>query len=223
MTVGAELLVIVPSRGRPQNIDRLVTTIRATTKRVDILVCLDDDDAANYPRLPGVEYRVGPRVRFCATVNEASADFTRYPYFAVLGDDVVPETIGWDEKLIAPLRGKPFGISYGADGNWPNGELPTHIVVTSTMQKTLGWLCVPGLIHLCADMGWLDLGNALNALHYCPDVSMQHYHRWGGRAADDATYQEANSTAQAALDHARYQEWRGSPDFTNAVQLLAAL
>lgn len=219
------MLVIVPSRGRPHNVQRLVDAIRATaTTDPTIIIGLDEDDEANYPRLDGVRYSVGPRTRFCRTVNDiAVEEGPRYDYLAILGDDVVPETVGWDEQLIAAIADDPFGIAYGADGNWPNGELPTHIVVTSSMVEALGWVCVPVLAHLCADLGWKDLAEATGTLHYLPAVSMQHLHRWGDRAPDDQTYREANGTEQAAQDHTAYQEWRESPAFDDAVAALRAL
>ena len=42
-----DLLVIVPSRGRPKNIARLLDSLRETSKlRTHLHVCVDDDDPA---------------------------------------------------------------------------------------------------------------------------------------------------------------------------------
>ena len=51
-------LVIVPSRSRPDSIDRAVKFLKETSIISDICVAIDDDQADLYPRLDGVIYEV---------------------------------------------------------------------------------------------------------------------------------------------------------------------
>lgn len=218
------LLAIVPSRGRPGNIERLWGAIQATTEgEVDLLVCLDDDDERNYPRLDGVRYDVGPRLRLTGSWNKAAAENSyAYDYFAFLGDDVVPETTGWDTALVGELDGLPFGVAYGDDGI-QHENLPTHAVIPSRMVEALGWVALPSTKHLYLDVVWKALGEATGTLRYRPDVLLTHYHRNIGLAPADETYREANDTQQALDDRDAFLAWHNSDAFNWAVDRLKGL
>ena len=101
-----DLLVIVPSRGRPGSIARLLDAVHATAKmRTHVHVAVDDDD----PELERYRYvmkqaaaegdvlTTGPRKGLCAWTNEIAIEQAgRYPFLASLGDDHVPYTPGRD-------------------------------------------------------------------------------------------------------------------------------
>ena len=60
----SDLLVIVPSRGRPQNIKRLMTAMKQTCRGdTELLVSLDDDDPACGAYPLGPEYQTLTGVR----------------------------------------------------------------------------------------------------------------------------------------------------------------
>jgi len=73
------LLIVVPTRGRPGNIARLLDSVHATSKlKTHIHIGVDDDDPEleNYHRVmdkaakPGDEMTVGPRKGLTAWTNE---------------------------------------------------------------------------------------------------------------------------------------------------------
>ena len=62
-------LVIIPSRSRPESIDRAVKALKEHSILSDICVAIDDDQADLYPRLDDVIYEVNPRLRMNGTLN----------------------------------------------------------------------------------------------------------------------------------------------------------
>src|SRR6201993_4928759 len=95
-----DLLVIVPSRGRPGNVARLLDAVHATAKmRTHVHVAVDDDDPElerdrEVMKLAAAEGDVataGALMGLAAWTNEIGvAQAGRYPFLASLGDDHVP-------------------------------------------------------------------------------------------------------------------------------------
>jgi hypothetical protein len=208
-----KLAIAVPTRGRPHNLQRLAEAIEKTaTVPHEIFARIDDDDKSEYPKLKNVRYVYGPRIYFAKSVNELAqiALDEKFTHLAILGDDVVPQTVGWDEMLIKSLPG--LGVAYGSDGleNLHGADLPTHVVVPIEMYKLLGWIALPELRHLYCDNVWRELGKLTNFV-YSPEVKLTHLHRWNKTAPDDKTYQEANDKNKASVDFATFQKWRTGP------------
>lgn len=218
----SKLAITVPTRGRPHNLKRLAEAARKTcTTDYEIFARLDDDDTAEYPPLDNVTYIVGPRIFFAASLNELSAIAAEkgFTHIAILGDDVLPETKGWDEAMINALP--DLGVAYGSDGleNLHGQDLPTHVVVPIEMYKRLGWLGLPTLRHLFCDNVWRELGK-MTTFKYLPNVKLTHLHRWNQTAPDDKTYQEANDKIKRDLDKAAFEAWR---DGSGLLEAKAAL
>lgn len=204
----ADLLIPVPSRGRPHNIARLVDTVKQTaTGDVDILVILDDDDEQQYPRIDGVDYLVTGRLGLARSYNLALGRILEYPYAALLNDDHVPETPGWDQELIGEIdRMGGTGIAYGADGI--QATLCTAPIVSTDIFRHLGWVSLPGLRHWYIDNVWYQLGLGLGRIIRRPDVVTRHHHRINGLAPDDATYREVSDNHELTdADRTRYTAW----------------
>lgn len=217
-----KLLIVVPSRGRPKNVERLRKALVDTlTTDATVVVCLDDDDAWQYPVYADWAYLVEPRMRLAAWVNFAVDRYRAgHTHMILLGDDVVPETVGWDERLLAALSDVNFGISYGDDGI-QHENLPTHAVVSLTMYDVLGWVALPLVKHLYLDNVWKVLAEFTGTLRYLPDVKLTHMHRNLGLAEDDLVYREANDSPQANADRAAFAAWHASSDFVEAAAALA--
>lgn len=211
--MSADLLMIVPSRGRPHNIAALWDAWQATTSgAAGLLVALDDDD----PTLPGyrdvcadrgIELTVGPRLRMCPTLNKVAVE--RAPHhFAIgfLGDDHRPRSLGWDTHYLAELKTLGTGFVYGND-LVAKDRLPTQVAVTSNIVQTLGWMALPGLLHLWCDNVWWDLGHAIDRITYLPDVVVEHCHPLAGTAAEDDGYREVNAPAAFEADRLIYADW----------------
>lgn len=208
-----KLAVAVPSRARPHNLKRLADALKATcTGEYKLIARIDDDDPEldGYKKLDGAEIVVGPRTFFTKSVNELAeiASKRGFTHLAILGDDVLPETKGWDEKMISALNGK-LGVVYASDGleHLHGYDLPTHVVVPVEMYHKLGWIGLPTSRHLFCDNAWRELGK-LTQFIYLKDVKLTHLHRWNKSAPDDQTYQEANDKVKREHDKMAFVRWR---------------
>lgn len=185
-----DLLVIIPTRGRKENVLRLYNHLSETP--IDFLFCMDDDDPLSdelYPRVANL--MVGPSKRLGPWLNEVSKQYVNmFHTIGFIGDDVMPRTDNWWEHIINSH--KKNSIVYGNDGNM--GEhLPTSVFMDSGLIKRLGYMVYPEFTHLYIDNHWKALGESLGTLEYLPDVYLEHLHPAVGKAKNDATYEAANS------------------------------
>lgn len=221
------LAILCPSRGRPTNLARLRDAVNATTTNARIYTRIDDDDAHvdEYATITGVTMFRGPRIFYGASVNELAAVAVAdgATHLAMFGDDVVPETVGWDRILIEALGGR-LGIAYGDDGlrHKHAPDLPTHYVTQAELFTRLGWLVLPTLRHLFADDVAREIGKGLGNLVYVDEAKLEHRHRWVGKAPDDLTYREANDKQKRELDKRAYLAWRNGPGYQAAIEVLTA-
>ena len=200
-----DLLIAVPSRGRPESVARLWDAMQATCLGdTHLLVGLDDDDESGYERIPDVEYEVRAGLRGgVAWFNELAVSRTgQFRFIGALGDDFLPRTPGWDARIMEALRRTPF--AYGNEmypGRGP-GESCCHIFCRSAVVTALGYLGPPALKHMFVDNIWVQWGRAAGVT-YLGDVVIEHLHPSAGKAQTDDTYQ-----ASAALMEPDEQAWR---------------
>lgn len=195
------MLVIVPTRGRPQNIARLEKALKDTrTSVADFLYVVDDDDpsAMDYARMGLERLSVIPRMRLVGSLNFIAPRYTgQYDAIGFMGDDHLPVTPFWDQTILTEIASqdvfrRPL-VAYGND-LIQGANLPTAVFMSSRVVKALGWFAPPVLTHLYADNFWLLLGQELGALTYLPDVVIQHLHPVGGTAPWDDGYSEMSAT-----------------------------
>lgn len=199
----SDLTVIVPSRGRPQNIVRLMQEWHDTQADARLCVVVDADDPtrAQYPGEP----LVVERKRLCPTLNEVAMTVST-PYVGFIGDDHSVKVPGWDALVCENLASMGTGIVYGDDG-LVGAALPTAWFMTTNIVHALGYMVPPGLIHLYADNAIHILGQRTGCLRYLPELSVEHLHPAAGKAPWDARYAEVNSQAQYHADQAAYDAY----------------
>lgn len=210
-----DLVVIVPSRGRPQAVADLAQACRDTcTADTVLLVVLDTDD----PTAPQYAAPSGTTVFFAHTepaghvgainagAQRALQDFAPFAV-AKLDDDHRPRTKGWDARLLAALRELGTGIAYGND-LLQGQRLPTAPAMTADIVQALGYMGPPELGHLYVDDFWRDLGASAGCLRYLPNVIIEHLHPLAGKAAVDAGYLRANDPAQFRRDGTAYETYK---------------
>lgn len=215
----ADLVVIVPSRGRPGEIAALAMAFWDTcTAGTQLVVVIDADDPSRRSYhdalrgMPNVPYILEqPPGNTMVTALNLGALMAAERGFAVgfMGDDHRPRTFGWDRAYLDALRDLGTGIVYGDDGL--QGEnLPTQVAMTSDIVRALGWMALPGLRHLYVDNVWKALGAAADCLRYLPDVLVEHMHPFAGKAELDDSYARVNSAEIAGHDLDVYERWLGS-------------
>lgn len=213
-----DLLVITPSRGRPQRLTEMLdATLSLSRAATDVAVAHDRDDPefAGYLALSAslaedqrVLWYSGPRRSLTGWTNHVALEQApHYRAVASLGDDHLPRTEGWDKMLLDAIReAGGTGIGYGDD--LLQRTLPTAAVVTCDIVMALGWMCLPGTSHYCVDNTWLDLGQEAGCLAHRPEVIIEHMHPHAGKAPSDATYNDAGGFSEGHPDWVTYQDWR---------------
>ena len=211
--MAGDLLVITPSRGRPQNAARLVEAVHATRKAVThVHIAVDDDD----PALPeyrkavrcmedGDEFEVGPRGGLAEWTNRVAVRrASEYRYLASFGDDMVPRTPGWDAALIRAIEGMGgTGMAYPWTAT--REDIGEAIVMSSDIVSALGWMALPECSHWYIDDAWTALGRAAGCLRYLRAVAVDHLNPVA-QGRPDATSRD-NGRSLAA-DKAAYEAWQ---------------
>lgn len=220
------IVVVMPTRGRPEAASKTMQSFLDTAARVDtsLVIAVDSDD----PTL--MDYRfIGPRpVPY--TVNM----MTLQPYetgnlvkatnsavdrimrsaepgdiIANIGDDHRFRTHGWD-KIIRDALVKP-GIAYG-DDLFQRENLPTAPFISYEVIKALGYYAEPGLKHMYIDNVWKDIGRGIGNLVYLPEVVIEHVHPQApnrkNAAPWDDQYLSYNNDQFKNEEQQAYLHWR---------------
>lgn len=199
------MLILVPTRGRPENAQRLWEAIQRTSD-ASAIFCVDEDD----PRLDdyksaGFPLYIGRRRRLVGTLNYVSERYAdEYDIIGFLGDDTLPKTYRWDLRIIDNFQKNM--VAYANDGHQREG-LPTGVFLDSNIIRVLGYMVPPTFIHLFADNYWKTLGEALNTLQYFADIDIEHLHPYAGKAEHDQTYAEANASPIWQNDERAFHEY----------------
>ena len=212
-TPPAPIVYLVPSRGRPHNIEQLVDAWD-TTRNGDasLVVAVDDDDTRldDYRALDLPEWAelvVGPRLRLGGTLNALTPELAgRYAGVGFMGDDHRPRSLRWDLEVACTLEDTPGAVVYGND-LIQGAALPTAVLLDSRIITALGYFVPPGMLHLWLDNYWLELGRRLGTLRYLDAVVIEHVHPITGRAAWDDSDRENNSDATWTADEARFRQY----------------
>src|ERR1700756_2732956 len=150
----SDLVMLVPSRGRPASVRRLHDNFYSTVSEASMVVLVDDDDPAlqeYYSDSNRLNYtlRVGPRIRQGPTLNKWSKYFAgvqfstqwtgkplywtyAHSFIGWMGDDTELLTPNWDTSLTEAISSKGgTGVAYGDDGQY-SGTKPEALVVLSS-------------------------------------------------------------------------------------------
>lgn len=231
------LTVLVPTRGRPQNLAELWQAFTETcTGETRLFACvdLDDPELPEYERVHESAYEtgtadrdaprflllIGPRLRLGGTLNMvAPYQAGRAPYLGFMGDDHRPRTVGWDTAYMDALDSLGTGLVYGND-LVQGAALPTQVAMTSDIVLATGHMVPPGAVHLYLDNAWLALGRALDAITYLPDVVVEHCHPIAGTGTWDAGYAECNTDELSDADRQVFERWQANdlPDWVRKIK-----
>lgn len=217
MAEARDLLVIVPSRSRPDNVAALATAWADTGTTAHLMVCVDDDDetAGDYARVQrehgNFRLAIGPRLRLGGTLNNyARREAPSRAAIGFMGDDHRPRTQGWDEQVMAAMTAaeaeRRYGVVYGND-LFQGQNLPTAVFMSAEIIRRIGYMVPPKQVHLYLDDFWKQLGSTLDALRYLPDTIIEHMHPAAGKGASDPLYDEVNSPQMYDADRAAFADY----------------
>lgn len=226
----ADLAVLVPSRGRPENLERLIRAVHATAKgRTHVLAGIDQDDPRfdAYTALRATTLLIGDAIRTSVqrrnlvewTNQLARRTQGMYRFYASLGDDMIPRTPGWDIKLMGAID-EDFGgtgIAYPWDGI--RDDIPEAYVVSADLVETLGWVMQPSLQHFWNDNVWADIGHGAGCIRQLRGVVIEHANVGTGRAVVDQT--ALDNGTKIAADKLAYEAWFRSERTSDIEKVLA--
>lgn len=236
----ARMLIIVPTRSRPENVAKVVRAWEETDafRHADLLFAYDRDDPkftgylSALDRLPlyAVAYRLNKWKPLVPKLNEVAAYYGRVSsYFAIgfAGDDHLPRTHGWAARYLEKLIEMGTGVVSCPDGYRPD-KLPTQWAMTADIVRALGRMVPAPVEHLYCDNAVQDLAEAAGCYAYLDDVLIEHMHPLAGKTKFDDQYRHVNRPDQFRQDSAAYEEWKrpGAVQFrlqVNAIQKTRAL
>ena len=212
-----DLLVIVPTRGRPESLPKISAAWMATGefKHADLVYVVDADDPAvddyeaTWERLvfAGRMVRAEKREPLVPKLDAAALAFAG-DYFALgfAGDDHIPRTHGWAKTMVAAMREMGTGVVYG-DDLLQRERLCTSWAMTSDIVRALGRMVPAPVEHMYCDNAVMDLARLAGCLRYLPDVVIEHMHPIAGKAGMDAGYERVNRPEQYRADELAYGWW----------------
>lgn len=203
------LLVLCPTRGRPQAAAEAYASFLETRERDDtgiLFVVNDDEDPAIYGDLPLL--RVSKR-EWMNEVLQSGVDrilATREPtYLGFIGDDNRFRTPGWDSVVDECLSTTGGGFAYAND--LARTDLPTHVFVNTSIVRALGYFGLRGAHHLYIDNAWKVLATAADCLYFFPDVVIEHLHPLFGKGVMDTSYEKSNAPSVYEHDGDIFDAW----------------
>jgi glycosyltransferase involved in cell wall biosynthesis len=221
-----KMCVVVPSRGRPENAERLAQAFKDTNTEADLYIVIDNDDpkwneyakSENYKKLPA-DNKTGGCAKSLNTGAVYLLDITKFPLydcFVFMGDDHIPRTQGWDKAFIQAL-GQNTGIVYG-DDLLQGANLPTAFGMSRDLVNELRGMTFPGCVHLFFDNFVKQLGLDLEYLKYLPDVIIEHLHPVAGKAEMDEGYARVNQPKWYENDLLTLQKYLASMEYAELVR-----
>lgn len=223
----ARMLIIVPTRSRPENVAKVVRAWEETDafEHASLLFAFDRDDpkAGEYQQalaevdgpwrgvhglsLPEWQPLV-PKLNGVA-VAEVTGEWRHFDYFAIgfAGDDHLPRTPGWAARYLEKLIEMGTGVVSCPDGYRPD-KLPTQWAMTADIVRALGRMVPAPVEHLYCDNAVQDLAEAAGCYAYLDDVLIEHMHPLAGKTKFDDQYRHVNRPDQFRQDSEAYEEWK---------------
>jgi hypothetical protein len=207
-----DLLVMVPTRGRKAQCERLLKSFNEMTDDADLVFVTDGDDHSYDDMDWGDAGRwvIDPRESLSGKLNK-TAEIHAHDYDALMfvGDDHVFGTPGWDSimmKTLADMGGT--GMVYPDDKR--RTDVPEIILISSDIVRALGHFAEPTLKHYYLDNSWGELGKRAGLIRFCREAVVEHLHySVCDETERDQTYVEAEN-AWGGQDYTAFRDWQAN-------------
>lgn len=204
-------MFLLPTRERPENLDRFLRCYSDTRAESPITILLDECDrflgdylTLSFPE--NVSYELAERVKPAQRMNNFVSKNRDLDWYGILADDVIPLTVFWDRILVS--RAGKNKIAYPND-LIQKENLCTHPVVGGDIVRDLGFLIFPGVKHYFGDNVLHVVGQCIDGLEYCEDVILRHEHNIITGIKDGVTMQLETSYTE---DEAAFKAWVDLPE-----------
>lgn len=228
MTDSASLLVLCPSRGRPDAAvatNETFTKTRANSWRTSLKFVLDADDptAERYSDLSTIVLEPDRTGNMVKALNSAAIDVAPfYDIVGFVGDDHRFRTTGWDDAIREAIANLGSGFVYANDLA-QRENLPTQVFISSNILLALGWMGLPSCHHLYIDNAWKVLGSNLDRMRYLPNVVIEHLHPAYGKGEWDEGHVRVNTGEMYHHDAMAFEAWMRSGAMEDIARARAAL
>lgn len=193
MVLLVSITICFPTRGRPDNVKRLVESVLTTTANPTQIVVYMDEDDDSLPivgTLDAVSVIVGPRKTLSSCYNDC-AEVAKGDILMFAGDDVVFRTKDWDvkvEEAFAVYEDRILFV-HGDDGYWGD-NLGTHGFLHRNWINAVGYFTPPYFACDFTDLWITDVANVLHRRTFLRDVLFEHMHPAFNKAEWDKTHNE---------------------------------
>lgn len=192
--------ILTPTRGRPDNIIRLIESALDTALRKNLIefifyVDYDDqmsDNAIERASIAGAQTMtiMGERIvlseMWNACARAAHADVMMH-----CGDDIIFRSDNWDEHVLGEFEKYPDGIVlvHGRDG-YQDERLATHGFRHRNWMDVVGNFVPPYFSSDYNDTWVTEVADKLGRRRYIPEVYTEHMHPVVNKGPLDLTHQE---------------------------------
>lgn len=223
-----DLVIVVPSRERPDAMSNMLLEFVATCTGNTVLVPVVDNNDPTLELYPK-ETLAAPTRGMVQTLNWGVASVLNdmKPYaVGFMGDDHRPITRGWDKVYLQTLNElqdlRGAGIVYGND-LLQGKNLPTQVAMTANIPRALGYMAPPQFGHLFVDNVWKAWGEKADCMRYLPDIIIEHRHPIALKAKWDAGYHRVNSETQQRADRQKWFDYRNGVGLTHDAAVIKRL
>lgn len=220
-----EMIIIVPTRGRPDNVSKVIQAWEDTGAAEDgaeLEFAIDGDDPAREEYEEAIHVAPGwvkramlsewrPMVYKLNFVANPTSWAPAAPFaLGFAGDDHLPRTAGWAGRYLRALREMGTGVVSCPDG-YRTDQLPTQWAMTTDIVRALGRMVPAPVDHLFCDNAVWELAKGAGRYHYLKGDLIEHMHPLAGKGGWDPQYKRVNARAQWRDDQAAYEKWLADP------------
>lgn len=187
-----KISILCPTRGRPQNVSRLVDSIEKTSTIMPEIVFYVDEDDDSFPQVftsPEIKVVRGPRIIMSEMWNKC-VEASTGEILMMGGDDLIFRTKGWDDQVRRAFASFPDRLVFvhGEDCYW-HEKFGTHGFLHRNWVKEVGYLCPPHYASDYNDSHVNEVANYINRRVFLPFVT-EHMHPVWGKGEWDKTHKE---------------------------------
>lgn len=203
-----KIALLCPTRGRPQQIYRMIRSVeRTTTTPVMVSLYLSNDDPAlpEYDKLnltldDDTIAMVGPSATTVHAWNKLAVDplLKDVKLFMLGADDIVFETPGWDAALIKHYEGLENKIHVYHLQDSRDADGTPHPIVTREWINALGYAFPPIFLHWYVDTWTVGIASSVDAFTHLKGFSLVH-----DKLSDRGTPDETHNRIRRAGWHSR--------------------
>ena len=200
--------VLVPSRGRPKQFERMLDTIRATVtypRSVEVIAWLDHDDPSfadngcGYPPSDDMLRFVSGERRLLSECWNACYAEARGEILMHAGDDITFNTPGWDVRVRQEFANIPdrIGLVFADDLSTNFPDLATHGFVHRRWVDAVGYFLPPLFSSDWNDVWISEVAKQIGRFVPMSDVIIEHHHYSFGKSEYDETHREREERGAA--------------------------